>query len=327
MAALLQVSSLCTYYIQKGMALQAVQEVSFAIDRGETLAIVGESGCGKSTLALSLFRLVPPPGHIVSGKILFDSRDLLTLPEKEMGKVRGKGIGLILQDSLSSLNPVMRVGAQIAEARRHHFSESRKEARRKTLEIIEHVKLANAEKTYTLYPHQFSGGQRQRIAIALALACQPQLLVADEPTTALDVSIQAQILTLLKSLQQEMQLALLLITHDLGVVAQMADRVAVMYAGKIVEHGPIRDIFTRPAHPYTASLLNATPQLKFDAPFEPAPLPEPLAGTVPDLQNLPSGCSFHPRCPVRLPECSQQEPTSLTLQNGHIVQCCNHLAK
>lgn len=263
MANLLQINSLGVSYFQKNNTVRAVDGVSFHIATGETLALAGESGCGKSTIALSIFRLVPSPGKITGGKIRFDGRSLLELARKEMAALRGRQIGLILQDSLSALNPTMHVGVQIAEAVKHHFKLSRKEAQKRALEMMQRVHLQDVEKTYNAYPHQLSGGQRQRIVIAIALVCKPKLLVADEPTTALDVSIQGQILDLLRELRDDFNLALLLITHDLGIVAQMADRTAIMQAGKIVEQGGTREIFTNPKHNYTKTLLDAIPRIVF----------------------------------------------------------------
>ncbi len=263
MIPLLKIQGLKTYFFKPKETLRAVDGIDLEIHPGETLALVGESGCGKTTTAQSIFRLVPPPGRIVDGAIEFRGQNLLSLPEKQMASIRGKEMGLILQDPLSALNPVMRVGGQISEVIRHHFDLDRKTAKHRALELMERVRLPNAGMIYNCYPHQLSSGQRQRILIAIALACRPALIVADEPTSALDVSLQSQILALLKELKRDFQLSLLLITHDLGVVAQIADRVAVMYAGKIVEQSATEALFAAPRHPYTMALLEAIPRLAF----------------------------------------------------------------
>ncbi len=263
MSPLLKIQGLQTYFFKPNETLRAVDGIDLEIHPGETLALVGESGCGKTTTAQSIFRLVPPPGRIVGGAIEFRGQNLLSLPEKQMGSIRGKEMGLILQDPLSALNPVLRVGEQISEVIRHHFDLDRKTAKHRALELMDRVRLPDAGMIYNCYPHQLSGGQRQRILIAIALAGQPALIVADEPTSALDVSLQSQILALLKELKKEFQLSLFLITHDLGVVAQIADRVAVMYAGKIVEQSTTEALFAAPRHPYTATLLEAIPRIAF----------------------------------------------------------------
>jgi len=263
MEPLLRIESLKTYFFKKEGVLRAVDDLDLEILPGETLALVGESGCGKTVTALSIFRLVPPPGQIIDGTIEFRGHNLLSMSEKQMRSIRGKEMGLILQDPLSALNPVMCVGEQISESLRYHFSMKRKRAKLQALELMERVRLPNVEMIYKSYPHQLSGGLRQRVLIAIALACKPALVVADEPTTALDVSIQSQILALLKELKEEFQISLLLITHDMGVVAEMADRVAVMYAGKIVEQAATQPLFKQPLHPYTEALLNAIPRIEF----------------------------------------------------------------
>ncbi len=260
---LLKIQGLKTYFFKPQETLRAVDDVDLEIYPGETLALVGESGCGKTTTAQSIFRLVPSPGRIVDGAIEFRGQNLLRLPEKQMAAIRGKEMGLILQDPLSALNPVIRVGEQIAEVIRHHFDLDRKTAKHRALVLMEKVRLPNAGMIYSCYPHQLSGGQRQRILIAIALACRPALVVADEPTSALDVSLQSQILALLKELKIDFQLSLFLISHDLGVVAQIADRVAVMYAGKIVEQSATEALFAAPRHSYTMALLEAMPRLAF----------------------------------------------------------------
>jgi len=320
MNPLLKVTGLQTYFCKDKKILRAVDEVDLQIHAGETVALVGESGCGKTTLAFSIFRLLPPTGKIVAGSIAWRGKNLLALSEKQMAAVRGREMGLIFQDPSSALNPVMRVGGQIAEVIRHHFKETPRTAKQQVLALMERVQLPNVEMIYDSYPHQLSGGLRQRVLIAIALAGRPALVVADEPTSALDVSIQSQILALLKQLKDELQLSLLLITHDLGVVAQMADRVAVMYAGKIVEAAPAPDLFTSPLHPYTAALLNAIPQISF-SPHGGKKELKPLLGVVPDLTNLPAGCTFHPRCPLRMEECSQKVPPDFSPAANRIVRC------
>ncbi|MFQ5604693.1 MAG: ABC transporter ATP-binding protein [bacterium] len=320
MNSLLCLRSLKTYFYKKDGILKAVDGIDLEITCGQTLALVGESGSGKTITALSIFRLVPSPGKIVGGAIEFKGRNLLTLSEKEMTAVRGRQMGLILQDPLSALNPVMRVGEQIAEVFRHHFSMKNKPARHAALALMERVKLPNVQQNYRAYPHQLSGGMRQRVLIAMALACRPALVIADEPTTALDVSIQSQILSLLKELKDEFQLALLLITHDLGIVARMADQVAVMYAGKIVEQAPVADLFTEPLHPYTQALLRAIPNIDFNrkAPNRDFHL---LRGAVPDLMNLPSGCPFHPRCDIAEEQCSHNIPENFEIKKDRYLKC------
>ena len=320
MKPLLQIRGLKTHFVKDKKILRVVDEVDLLIHAGETVALVGESGCGKTTLAFSIFRLVAPPGQIVGGAIELRGENLLALPEKQMNAVRGREMGLVFQDPSSALNPVIRAGEQIAEVIRHHFRETRKAAKRQALALMEKVQLPNVEMIYDSYPHQLSGGLRQRVLIAIALAGRPALIVADEPTSALDVSIQSQILALLKQLKAELQLSLLLITHDFGVVAQMADRVAVMYAGKIVEEAPAPALFTSPLHPYTGALLQAIPQISFSNDGAQQAF-KPLGGVVPDLANLPSGCAFHPRCPMRLEECSQKLPANFLPEANRIVRC------
>ena len=320
MNPLLKATGLQTYFFKDKKILRAVDEVDLQIHAGETVALVGESGCGKTTLAFSIFRLLPPAGKIMGGSIEFRGNNLLALSEKQMVAVRGREMGLIFQDPSSALNPVMRVGEQIAEVIRRHFRETPRAAKQQALALMEKVQLPNVEMIYDNYPHQLSGGLRQRILIAIALAGKPALIVADEPTSALDVSIQSQILALLKQLKEELQLSLLLITHDLGVVAQMADRVAVMYAGKIVEEAPTHALFTAPLHPYTAALLNAIPQISFSPNGGQKEL-KPLLGAVPDLTNLPAGCTFHPRCPLRMEECSQKVPPAFSPAAHRTVRC------
>jgi len=320
MKPLLKIEALRTFFFKPEGVLKAVDGVDLSLRTGETVALVGESGSGKSMTALSIFRLVPRPGQIVSGRIEFQGRSLLDLPKQEMARIRGKEMGLILQDAMSALNPVMCVGEQIAEVILRHFPLKRREAKNRALEMMERVQLPTVERLYRAYPHQLSGGMRQRILIATALACHPALVIADEPTTALDVSIQSQILALLNELKKEFDLSLLLITHDLGVVGQIADRVAVMYAGKVIEEASKKDLFRDPRHPYTQALLRAVPSIDFSE-NETGPEARPLDGTVPDLMNLPSGCAFHPRCSVGDDQCRLVIPENVILSNNRRVRC------
>ncbi len=266
MKPLLDIQSLTTAFINKNNMLKAVDDIYFSLNSGETLALVGESGSGKSITALSILRLVPAPGKIISGEILFRGENLLTFSEQQIRSIRGRHIGLILQDNGSALNPVMRIGEQIAEIFRYHFKFDRKKARHTTIDLLEKVKLPNADSLYHAYPHQLSGGMRQRVLIAGAIACKPALVIADEPTSALDASLQSEILTLLSDLKREMNLSLLLISHDLAMVSQIADRVAVMQNGKIVEQNSTEELFTQPQHFYTKKLLNAIPKIDFEMP-------------------------------------------------------------
>src|SRR5256714_4796828 len=292
---LLQVKNLHTYFQTREGLVCAVDGVSFYLDRGELLGLVGESGCGKSITALSIMRLVAPPGRIVAGEILFEGRDLLKLSNREMRNVRGNDIAMIFQDPMTSLNPVYTVGEQIAEALRLHRKLSRKAAKAAAVEAMREVAIPDPARRADDYPHQLSGGMRQRVMIAMALACDPKLLIADEPTTALDVTIQAQILELLNELRRTRELGVILITHDLGVVAEVADRVAVMYTGRIVEESPVEELFARPKHPYTEGLLRSVPKLT-EAEVVKAERLETIEGTVPSPTQLPPGCHFAPRC-------------------------------
>jgi oligopeptide/dipeptide ABC transporter ATP-binding protein len=318
MGDLLRVENLQTSFFTPEGELRAIDGVSFEIREGKTLGLVGESGCGKSVTSLSIMRLIPsPPGKIVGGEIHYRDLNLLTLNNEEMRKIRGKEISMIFQEPMTSLNPVFTVGNQIGEAIRLHKGLGKKEARQKTIEMLRLVKIADPESRVDSYPHQLSGGMRQRVMIAMALSCDPSLLIADEPTTALDVTIQAQILELMKELQQQIGMALLLITHDLGVVAEQADDVAIMYAGKIVECASARTIFTRPLHPYTVGLLNSLPgaggakKTRLDA----------IPGVVPSPLNLPSGCRFRDRCPKAAGICAESEPDLVMKEPGHPVAC------
>jgi len=318
---LLAVEGLKTVFKLHRGVITAVDGVSFSLDRGETLAIVGESGCGKSITALSLIRLVPdPPGRIVAGTVKLVGVDLLALEPGAMRHVRGKDISMIFQEPMTSLNPIMTIGRQIAEVLRLHEGLGRAQARERTIEMLRLVRLAEVEQRLDEYPHQLSGGMRQRAMIAMALACNPKVLIADEPTTALDVTIQAQILDLLREMQAQFNLALLLITHDLGVIAETADRVAVMYAGRIVEAGPVRDIVRAPAHPYTRALLASIPGRA------PGRRLRAIDGSVPPLGGIPSGCAFHPRCPDRFAPCGVEPPDAYAVGPDHTSRCHLHAA-
>src|SRR5438270_3739638 len=317
---LLQVRNLHTYFQTREGLVRAVDGVNFYLDRGELLGLVGESGCGKSNTALSIMRLVAPPGKIVSGEILFAGRDLLKLSNAEMRGVRGNDVAMIFQDPMTSLNPVFSVGEQIAEALRLHRKLSRKAARVAAVDAMREVSIPDPELRVNDYPHQLSGGMRQRVMIAMALACDPKVLIADEPTTALDVTIQAQILELLNNLRRTRDLAVLLITHDLGVVAEVADRVAVMYTGKIVEESPVDELFARPKHPYTEGLLRSVPKLTAKDVARKTRL-QTIEGTVPRPTALPAGCHFEPRCPYRMPRCREAEIPLYQVTAGVTVRC------
>ena len=316
---LLEVKDLTIQYATSEGTVAAVNGVSFSLDRGEVLGLVGETGAGKTTTALGILGLVPnPPGKIVGGEIWFDGRDLLKASEKEMRAVRGKEISMIFQDPMTALNPVIRMGEQIEEViRTHNKRMSKSEAEQKALEMLEMVGIPAARAVE--YPHQFSGGMKQRVVIAMALACSPRLLLADEPTTALDVTIQAQILEMIRALKDEYGTSMLLITHDLGIVAETCDRVAIMYAGEIVEYGTLEDIFHNILHPYTRGLFNALPSLEKKV----ARL-QPIDGLMPDPSDLPSGCKFHPRCPNATERCKSVCPAVTELTPGHFVRCLNY---
>ncbi|MDI3092039.1 ABC transporter ATP-binding protein [Priestia megaterium] len=317
MEKMIQIKNLHVQFSTYGGRVQAVRGVSFDLHKGETLAIVGESGCGKSVTSQSIMRLIPtPPGRITSGSILFKGQDLTKLSEKKMRDIRGADISMIFQDPMTALNPTLRVGEQIAENIMQHENISKEKAKEKAFEMLELVGIPNPKERLKQYPHEFSGGMRQRIVIAMALVCNPEVLIADEPTTALDVTIQAQILELFKDIQQKTDVSIVLITHDLGVVAQVADRVAVMYAGKIVEIGTRRDIFYTPQHPYTKGLLRSVPRLDL---YESELVP--IVGSPPDLFAPPSGCSFAPRCPYVMEVCDRMYPASTKLKESHQVHC------
>jgi peptide/nickel transport system ATP-binding protein len=315
---MLDVSHLTTVFDLASGPAPAVDDVSFEIRRGETLGLVGESGSGKSVTALSIMRLVQPPGRIAGGRIMFKGRNLLALSEGEMRKVRGADIALIFQEPMTALNPVFTVGDQIAESLLVHGRASRHDAKARSIELLEAVRITNAEARINDYPHQLSGGMRQRVLIAMAIACKPALVVADEPTTALDVTIQAEILDLLREMKKTLNLSLLLITHDLGVVAETADRVAIMYAGRIVEHGPVRAIFHAPQHPYTRGLLASMPGAVRGQRLR------AIEGTVPILGAFPSGCAFHPRCPDRFDPCTDAPPAEYPVGDEHGARCYLH---
>jgi oligopeptide/dipeptide ABC transporter ATP-binding protein len=315
---LLSVEHLTTGFDLAQGFVPAVIDVSFHIAAGETLGLVGESGSGKSLTALSIMRLVQRPGRTAEGRILFKGQDLRTLGERDMQKIRGAGIALIFQEPMTALNPVFTIGSQIEETLRVHGRATRQTARRRAIELLDAVSIPEPHKRVKDYPHQLSGGLRQRALIAMSLACEPSLVIADEPTTALDVTIQAQILDLLRSLRKKMGLALLLITHDLGVVAEMADRVAVMYAGRVVEEAPVSLLFRNPTHPYTRGLMASMPGGEHGSRLR------AIQGTVPPLGELPSGCSFTPRCPNRFEPCPKAHPGITDFGNGQTVKCYLH---
>ncbi|HEU4400626.1 MAG TPA: ABC transporter ATP-binding protein [Candidatus Polarisedimenticolia bacterium] len=327
MTRLLEVEDLSTHFVTDEGIVRAVEHVSFHVDQGETLGLVGESGCGKSVTALSLVRLVPPPGRIVSGRIVYKGADLMRLEERDIRRYRGREIALVFQEPMTALNPVFTVGYQIAEGLIVHGMMKKKEALREAARLMELVRIPDALRRLRDYPHQMSGGMRQRVLIAMALACRPSLLVADEPTTALDVTLQAEVLDLLRRLKDDLGLSLILISHNLGVIAETADRVAVMYAGRIVEEAPVRDLFATPKHPYTAGLLKSIPRLGEggEGAGRRKRRLSAIEGNVPDLLRLPPGCAFHPRCPEVMPECRVDEPRFLGAPEGRrAVACFKH---
>ncbi len=311
--SLLEVRGLRTQFGE----FRAVDGVGFTLETGKTLGIVGESGCGKSVTALSIMGLIPrPAGQVAAGEILFDDRDLLQLSTDEMRELRGDRISMIFQEPMSSLNPAFTIGEQIAESLLRHRPVSREQARKRAIEMLERVRIPSPERRYDDYPHRLSGSMRQRVMIAMALACEPRLLIADEPTTALDVTIQAQILDLMRTLREETGTAIILITHDLGVIAELADDVAVMYAGRIVEHAPAAQLFAVPQHPYTIGLLGSIPKLHLEQ--------ERLAviqGQVPGAFSLLSGCRFQPRCPFAVEKCQRDDPALAAIVQGHEAAC------
>ena len=314
---LVDVRNLKTYFFTEDGTVPAVDDVSFHINRGETLGVVGESGCGKSVTSLSIMRLIPnPPGKIVGGEMYFEGESLLEKSDPEMRKIRGNDISMIFQEPMTSLNPVYTVGDQIAEAVELHQGLSHQEAIEKAVDMLKLVGIPSPEQRVHEYPHQLSGGMRQRVMIGMALSCNPKLLIADEPTTALDVTIQAQILELMKGLKQDLGAAIMLITHDLGVIAEMAERVIVMYAGKIVEEADVFSLFKNPLHPYTEGLLSSIPKL--DAPKGRLHV---IEGVVPNPLNMPQGCRFNPRCPHAMDKCREEEPPLVDVGDGRYSAC------
>ena len=320
MSAILAVDDLRTHFETERGVVRAVDGVDFSVETGSTFGIVGESGCGKTVLALSLLRLVPsPPGRSVGGRVLLAGRDLLSLSEAEMQGIRGSQISMIFQEPMTSLNPVFRIGEQIAEVVRLHQGLSRKEALECSVDMLRKVGIPSPEKRIRDYPHQLSGGMRQRVMIAIALACRPRLMLADEPTTALDVTIQAQMIDLIGQLQSETGTSVILITHDLGVIAETARTVAVMYAGRIVESSAARELFSDPLHPYTVGLINSLPRL--DGPAGRDAMLSTIPGTVPPLYALPAGCPFQDRCPDVFSRCREEEPVLKETDTAHAVRC------
>ncbi|MBI2570591.1 MAG: ABC transporter ATP-binding protein [Candidatus Schekmanbacteria bacterium] len=318
-ARLLDVSGLKTHFFTEDGVVKAVDGVDIHVGEAETVGLVGESGCGKSVMSLSVMRLIGPPGKIVEGRIGFAGRDLVALPERDMRKIRGNDIAMIFQEPMTSLNPVFTIGNQIAEAVRLHQGLGKREAMEVAVQSLKEVAIADPEQRVKEYPHQLSGGMRQRVMIAMALSCKPKLLIADEPTTALDVTIQAQILDLLAGLQQRFGLALLLITHDLAVVAEVCDRVAVMYAGNVVEEANVKDIFASPKHPYTQGLLRSVPRIDVGA--KKKTRLATIEGTVPDPFHMPPGCRFAPRCSFAMEKCNLCVPEPRRVGPGHTVRC------
>jgi oligopeptide transport system ATP-binding protein len=318
MGTLLEVRNLRTQFFTQDGVVNAVNGISYTLDEGETLAIVGESGCGKSVGVMSLIRLIPsPPGRVVGGEVWFDGRDLLKLDDDEIRQVRGNRIAMIFQDPMTSLNPVLTVGRQISESLQLHLGMDRQQSRKRSAELLELVGIPGASNRLDDYPHQFSGGMRQRVMIAMGLSCNPQLLIADEPTTALDVTIQAQIVDLVKKLKQDIGMAIIWITHDLGVVAGIAERVIVMYAGFIVEEAEVKDLYGDPLHPYTIGLLGSLPRLDEDRPEKLSS----IDGLPPDLIDLPKGCPFYARCTFRIDRCRDENPKLETVARNHKVAC------
>ena len=320
MTPLLEIKGLKTHFATDDGTVQAVDGVDITINKGETLCVVGESGCGKTVTAMSILKLIAmPPGRIVEGQIIFEGRDLVPLASNELDEVRAKEIGFIFQEPMTSLNPVLTVGEQIAESLRRHEGLSRKDALARTIEMLKLVQIPNAEARVHDYPHQFSGGMRQRVMIAIALACKPKLVIADEPTTALDVTIQAQVLDLLQDMKERFGMAVMLITHAMGVVAETAQRVVVMYAGKVVEDASVDRLFEQPAHPYTQGLIRSIPRIDLDS--ERKFRLETIGGSVPVLINPAPGCRFAPRCRHAMSRCIETEPVLREIAPGHRVAC------
>jgi oligopeptide transport system ATP-binding protein len=318
MPPLLQVKDLRTHFYTEEGLVKAVDGISYDVQEGETLALVGESGCGKSISALSLLKLIPiPPGRIVSGEVLFEGEDLMKLSEDEIRKIRGNRISMVFQEPMTSLNPVLTIGKQMTEALELHLKLNRAAANARAVQLLEMVGVAEAERRIDDYPHQFSGGMRQRVMIAMAMACNPKLLIADEPTTALDVTIQAQVLEVMARLSHEFGTAVIIITHNLGVVARYADRVNVMYAGKIIETSTAEKVYADPRHPYTLGLLRSVPRLDQVADEKLVP----IEGLPPDLGHLPQGCSFYSRCTFRLDKCKEEYPPLALVAENHYAAC------
>lgn len=320
---LIQVKDLHTHFYTDEGVVKAVDGVDLIIRKGETLGLVGESGCGKSVTALSIMRLIQqPPGRIEKGEILFNHRDLLRVSETEIRKIRGNFISMIFQEPMTSLNPVFRIGDQIAETIRLHQKVSKTRIKERTLEMLKKVGIPDPERRLNDYPHQMSGGMRQRVMIAMALSCNPKMMIADEPTTALDVTVQAQILDLMNQLKKNSGTSILLITHDLGVIAEMAQSVAVMYAGKIVEYAEVEKLFTQPGHPYTVGLMDSIPRV--DEPVPENKILRTIPGMVPSLLELPKGCYFADRCSKKIDICTEKLPSLVKVDFGHFVRCWHH---
>ncbi len=326
--ALLEVNDLSTHFFTREGEVRAVDGVTFSVERGKTLGIVGESGCGKSVTALSIMGLIPrPPAKIVAGSVVFDGQDLTKLPEKRLEDLRGREIAMIFQDPMTSLNPTLTIGLQITETIRRHYDVSKQDARKKAIELLEEVRVPRAANRLDDYPHRFSGGMRQRVMIAIALSCDPKLLIADEPTTALDVTVQASVLDLLDDLRHEHDMAMIIITHDMGVVAEAADDIVVMYAGQIVEHAGVQELFDRPEHPYTEALLGALPQLEGEGIREGRLTAIP--GRPPDLINPPPACRFAPRCPYANENdtCTTHMPELREIRPNHWVRSAHPVSE
>ncbi|MFI5304370.1 MAG: ABC transporter ATP-binding protein [Nitrospiria bacterium] len=317
--SLLQIKNLKTYFFTHQGVVKAVDDLSFNLDKGRVLGLVGESGSGKSMTSLSILRLVPPPGKVVSGEILFENKPLLKLNDESMRRLRGKEISMIFQEPMTSLNPVFTVGEQVAEMLRVHLKMTRKDARERTYELFKLVGIPSEQKRFKEYPHQLSGGMRQRVMIAMAISCNPKLILADEPTTALDVTIQAQILNLLHDLRNRFNMAMVLVSHDLGIIAESADEVAVMYAGKIIEFAETKKLFSNPLHPYTQGLLDSLP--RFDENGDKRSRLKAIPGVVPQLSDLPAGCAFEPRCSFAMPICKSLFPPLEEKEKDHWSSC------
>ncbi|MEH7123773.1 ABC transporter ATP-binding protein [Bacillus sp. JJ1773] len=315
---LLDIQELQVQFKTEGGIVNSVNNVTFSVDKGETVAVVGESGCGKSVTSLSILGLISSPGKITGGKIGFEDKDLTTINKKQLRKIRGNEIAMIFQEPMTSLNPVFTIGNQMSEVFRVHQNLSKSEAKEKSIDMLNRVGIPNAEKVVNNFPHQLSGGMRQRVMIAMALSCNPKLLIADEPTTALDVTIQAQILDLMKELKEESNTGMILITHDLGVVAEMADKVVVMYAGEVVEEAPVKEIFANPKHPYTEGLINSIPNLEVQQEYL-----DSITGSVPNPLQMPTGCAFHPRCPLATEQCKLSKPKLEQINEVHKKRCFN----